>query len=56
VGEAVPPDELDQSELRSRIEDADARLNESEEGSGAWNQAQKDKERAEAFLEVAGSA
>ena len=55
VGEAVPPDELDEGELRSRIEDADARLNESEEGSGAWTQAQKDKERAEAFLEVAGS-
>jgi F-type H+-transporting ATPase subunit epsilon len=55
VGEAVPPDQLDEGELRSRIEDADARLNESEEGSGAWTQAQKDKERAEAFLEVAGS-
>ena len=56
VGEAVPPDQLDESELRSRIEDADARLKESEEGSGAWNQAQNDKERAEAFLEVAGSS
>jgi F-type H+-transporting ATPase subunit epsilon len=55
VGEALPPDQLDESELRNRIEDADARLNESEEGSGAWNQAQKDKDRAEAFLEVAGS-
>jgi F-type H+-transporting ATPase subunit epsilon len=55
VGEAIPPDSLDTSELRSRVEDADARLNESEEGSGAWNQAQKDKERAEAFLAVAGS-
>jgi len=55
VGEAVPPDQLDEGELRSRIEDADARLNESEEGSGAWTQAQKDKERAEAFLDVAGS-
>jgi F-type H+-transporting ATPase subunit epsilon len=56
VGEAVPPDQLDQGELRNRVEDADARLNESEEGSGAWNQAQKDKERAEAFLGVANSA
>src|SRR3954465_6013056 len=55
VGEAVPPDQLDEGELRSRIEDADARLKESEEGSGAWTQAQKDKERAEAFLEVSGS-
>ena len=55
VGEAIPPESLDTSELRSRIEDADARLRESEEGSGAWTQAQKDKERAEAFLAVAGA-
>jgi F-type H+-transporting ATPase subunit epsilon len=55
VGEAIPPENLDEGELRSRIEDADARLSESEEGSGAHAQAQKDKDRAEAFLEVAGS-
>jgi F-type H+-transporting ATPase subunit epsilon len=55
VGEAIPPGNLDQGELRSRIEDAEARLRESEEGSGAWNQAKKDKERAEAFLEVAAA-
>ena len=55
VGEAVPPESLDDGELRSRIEDADARLSESEEGSGAHTQAQKDKERAEAFLSVAGA-
>ena len=55
VGEAVPPESLDASELRSRIEDADARLRESEEGSGAYTQARRDKERAEAFLDVAGA-
>jgi len=55
VGEAVPPESLDEGELRSRIEDADARLSESEKGSGAHTQAQKDKERAEAFLSVAGA-
>ena len=55
VGEAVPPESLDEGELRSRIEDADARLSESEKGSGAHAQAQREKERAEAFLEVAGS-
>jgi F-type H+-transporting ATPase subunit epsilon len=55
VGEAIPPEDLDTGELQSRIEDADARLSESEEGSGAHTQAQKDKDRAEAFLEVAGS-
>jgi F-type H+-transporting ATPase subunit epsilon len=52
VTEAVPPDQLDESSLRSRIKDAEQRLKESEEGSGAYKQAEKDKERAEAFLAV----
>jgi F-type H+-transporting ATPase subunit epsilon len=56
VGEAIPPENLNTGELRSRIEDADARLRESEEGSGAHTQAQKDKDRAEAFLRVAGES
>jgi F-type H+-transporting ATPase subunit epsilon len=55
VGEAIPPENLDTGELRSRIEDADARLRESEEGSGAHRQAAKAKARAEAFLTVAGA-
>jgi F0F1-type ATP synthase epsilon subunit len=55
VGEAIPPDQLDTDELRNRVEDADARLSDSEEGSGAHTQAEKDKARAEAFLEVAES-
>ena len=56
VGEAIPPENLDTGELRNRIEDADARLRESEEGSGAHTQAQKDKDRAAAFLQVAGES
>src|SRR5919109_261987 len=55
VTEAVPPDELDESALRSRIEDAEARLKEAEEGSGAYAQAERDRQRAEAFLAVAGA-
>jgi F-type H+-transporting ATPase subunit epsilon len=55
VGEAIPPENLDQGELRSRIEDAEARLRESEEGSGAYDLAERDKDRAEAFLQVAES-
>src|SRR5262249_15962369 len=55
VGEAIPPESLDPAELRGRIEDANARLGESEEGSGAHRQAEQDKERAEAFLGVAGA-
>jgi F-type H+-transporting ATPase subunit epsilon len=54
VGEAIPPENLDAGELRGRIEDAEARLSESEEDSGAHTQALRDKERAEAFLAVAG--
>jgi F-type H+-transporting ATPase subunit epsilon len=53
VGEAIPPDQLDQGELKSRVEDADQRLKESEEGSGAYRQAERDRDRAEAFLKVA---
>ncbi|HEY7267307.1 MAG TPA: ATP synthase F1 subunit epsilon [Solirubrobacterales bacterium] len=53
VTEAIPPENLDAGELQNRIEDADARLSDSEEGSGAHTQAEKDKARAEAFLEVA---
>ena len=55
VGEAIPPENLDPAELRNRIEDADARLRESEEDSGAYDLAERDKARAEAFLEVAES-
>jgi F-type H+-transporting ATPase subunit epsilon len=55
VGEAIPPENLDPGELRSRIEDAEARLRESEEGTGAHDLAERDKERAEAFLQVAES-
>jgi F-type H+-transporting ATPase subunit epsilon len=56
VTEAIPPDELDSSELESRIKDAEQRLGEAEEDSAAYAQAERDKRRAEAFLEVAGSA
>ena len=55
VGEALAPDQLDQESLRSRVEDAERRLDDAEEGSGAYAQAERDKERAEAFLEVAGA-
>lgn len=53
VGEAIPPDRLDTAQLRDRVEDAEQRLGEAEEDSGAYRQAERDKERAEAFLKVA---
>ena len=55
VGECVPPDRLDPGELRQRAQDAEQRLKETEEDSAAHQQAQRDKDRAEAFLTVAGA-
>ena len=55
VGECVPPDQLDQSDLRAKLEDAEARLSEAEEGTAAYGRAEQDKQRAEAFLAVAGA-
>jgi F-type H+-transporting ATPase subunit epsilon len=56
VSETIPADQLDQAALRTRIDDADGRLAESEEGRSAYRQAKLEKERAEAFLGVAGAA
>jgi F-type H+-transporting ATPase subunit epsilon len=55
IGEARPPDELDPSELRERISDAEQRLSEAEEGTAGYERAERDKARAEAFLAVAES-
>lgn len=55
IGEAIPPEGLDTSELRERIADAEKRLGEAEEGSAAYQEAERDKARAETFLEVAES-
>jgi F-type H+-transporting ATPase subunit epsilon len=52
VAEAIPPDELDAGELRERLEDAERRLDESEEGSAAQERARREKRRFEAFLEI----
>jgi F-type H+-transporting ATPase subunit epsilon len=56
IGEAIPPDELDASELKQRVDDAQQRLSEADEDSAAHDQAQRDKDRAEAFLQVAESS
>jgi F-type H+-transporting ATPase subunit epsilon len=55
VAEASSPDELDASELRSRLEDAEQRLNEAEEGSAAAEQAERERARCEAFIQIAES-
>jgi F-type H+-transporting ATPase subunit epsilon len=54
VDEAIEPDKLDSADLKERISDAEQRLSEAEEGSSAEQVAQRDKDRAEAFLEIAG--
>ena len=53
IAEAVEPDKLDTSELKSKLEDAEKRLEEAEEGSAAEEQAERDKARAEAFMTIA---
>jgi F-type H+-transporting ATPase subunit epsilon len=53
VEEAIPPDQLDPARLREQMQDAEQRLSETEEGSAAYERAERDRRRAEAFLKVA---
>jgi F-type H+-transporting ATPase subunit epsilon len=53
VEEAIDPAELDPARLKEQLADAEQRLAEAEDGSGAQARAQKDRERAEAFLAIA---
>jgi F-type H+-transporting ATPase subunit epsilon len=52
--EAIAPEDLDAGALKEQLADAEQRLSESEKGSGDFARAQKDKDRAEAFLAIAG--
>ena len=51
--EAIPPEELDAARLKEQLADAERRFEESEKGSGKRARAEKDRERAEAFLAIA---
>jgi F-type H+-transporting ATPase subunit epsilon len=53
VEEALDPEQLDAGTLKEQLADAEQRLSESEEGSGAYARAEKDRDRAEAFLSIA---
>lgn len=53
VEEAIPPDQLDSGRLREQIEDAEQRLSEAEEGSAAYDRAERDRQRAKTFIAVA---
>jgi F-type H+-transporting ATPase subunit epsilon len=56
IAEAIPPDELDASELRERLDEAERRMKEHEEGSAAYEHAEREKRRFETFLEIAEQA
>jgi F-type H+-transporting ATPase subunit epsilon len=52
VEECVRPDDIDRSDLESRLEDARSSLEEAEEGSEEHSRYERDVKRYEAFLEV----
>ena len=52
--EAILPEDLDAGVLKDQLADAEQRLSENEKGSADFARAQKDKDRAEAFLAIAG--
>jgi F-type H+-transporting ATPase subunit epsilon len=53
IAEAVPPDQLDAGDLRERLEEAEQRLSDAEEGSSAHDMAEREKRRFETFLQIA---
>jgi F-type H+-transporting ATPase subunit epsilon len=53
VEEAIPPEDLDAGTLKEQLADAERRLSESQEDSADHARAEKDRDRAEAFLKVA---
>jgi len=54
IAEAIKPEDLDSGELKQRLDDAEQRLKEAEEGSAAHEQAGREFARAEAFLKLTG--
>jgi F-type H+-transporting ATPase subunit epsilon len=53
VDEVFPVDQLDTSELRSRLDRAEQTLGQAEEGTEERRAAERDKRRYEAFLKIA---
>ena len=53
VAETHRPDDLDVSDLKQRLSSAEESLKEAEEGSAAHEQAERERDRAEAFIEIA---
>ena len=55
VEEAIKPDDLDRSDIESRLKDAQNSLQDAEEDSEEYRRCERNVKRYEAFLEVAGS-
>ena len=53
VAEATSPDSARHSDLKQRLEQAEQSLSEAEEGSAAAEQAERERARCEAFIEIA---
>ena len=53
VEEAYPPEQLDASQLRDRVQEAQRRLEEAGEDTEKRRVAERDKRRAERFLQIA---
>jgi F-type H+-transporting ATPase subunit epsilon len=51
--EAIAPEDLDAAALKEQLSDAEQRFSEAEDKSGEQTRAQKDRDRAEAFLAIA---
>ena len=51
--EAISPEDLDAATLKEQLADAEQRFSDAEDGSGEQKRAQKDRDRAEAFLAIA---
>jgi F-type H+-transporting ATPase subunit epsilon len=56
VEEAIPVDELDAADLQKKVDDALARADEAEAGSGAAERAARDLKRWSRYLEIAQGA
>ena len=55
VEEAIKPDDLDKSDIESRLRDAEQSLEQAEEDSEEYRRCERNIQRYKAFLEVSGS-
>jgi F-type H+-transporting ATPase subunit epsilon len=55
VEEAVKPDDLDRSDIESRLQDAEQSLEQAEKDSEEYRRHERSVKRFKAFLEVSGS-